>query len=350
MFANAVLHKKLTGAEENGETKVNSLERGLLLLVDEEEVLRLEIPMHDAHGVADLDDADDDPGELGGLPLGVVAPLHDPVEELPAGAELHDEVHSDGVLVGALDADHVGVAGEVVHYLDLPADVLDVVVGDELPLEDGLARELPAGAALHAEVRGAELALPEPPAQAVLLLEVLRLALEHRADEQPRAGHALHLRRLGPRPWRLVGAGVLLGRGGGRLRLGGGDLHGLRSLALHRDRHVGRRRRLRPSGAAAIGAVGGGQRVAVMWRLPQHRGDGLEESVLGDAGADARVPHRRPDRTIESSSSGASPEQESTNGSRCDARTPRAPRRPQITLGTSRRAKGVKRKSRLVSV
>ena len=95
--------QKLTRPKENGETKVNCLESGLLLLVNEEEVLWLEIPMHDAHGVAHLDDADDDPGELGGLPLGVVAPLHDPVEELAAGAKLHDEVHGHGVLVGAAE-------------------------------------------------------------------------------------------------------------------------------------------------------------------------------------------------------------------------------------------------------
>ena len=52
----------------------------------------------------------------------------------------------------------------------LPAHVLDVVVGDELALEDGLARELLPG-----------------------------------ADEQPGAGNALHLRHLGPRPGRLAG-------------------------------------------------------------------------------------------------------------------------------------------------
>ena len=276
--------------------------------------------MHDAHGVAHLDDSNDDPGELGGLPLGVVALLHDPVEELAAGAELHDEMHGDGVLVRAADGDDVGVACQVVHYLDLPADVLDVVVGDELALEDGLARVLLAGGPLHAQVRGAELALPEPPPQAVLVLEVLRLALEHRADEQPGAGHALHLRHLGTRLGRRlggrvgagagVGVGVGLGvgrlgvlRGGGRLgrrlRVGDGDLDGLRGLALHGDVHVGRRlrrrHRLRPARAGAAGAIGGGgggQRVAVLRRLPQRGGDGLEEAVLGDAGADARVPHR----------------------------------------------------------
>jgi hypothetical protein len=79
--------------KENGETKIDGLQCGLLLLVSEEEILWLEIPVHDAHGVACLNDAYDDPGELGDLPLDVVAFLHNPVEQLAAAAELHDEVH-----------------------------------------------------------------------------------------------------------------------------------------------------------------------------------------------------------------------------------------------------------------
>ncbi|BAS86755.1 Os03g0788550, partial [Oryza sativa Japonica Group] len=205
-------------------TKVNGLESGLLRLVGEEEVLGLEITVHHAHGVAHLDDADDDPGELRRLPLGVVPLLDDPVEQLAAGAELHDEVHGDGVLVGAPDGDHVGVAGEVVHYLDLAADVLDVVVGDQLPLQDGLAGELLAGGALHAQVRRPELPLPELPPQAVLVLETLRLALQHRADEQPGAGDALHRRHPRPRPGGL--AGVRAGARLGGVLLGGGGVRG----------------------------------------------------------------------------------------------------------------------------
>jgi hypothetical protein len=84
---------ELTRVKENGETKIDGLQCGLLPLVSEEEILRLEVPVHDAHGVACLNDADDDPGELGGLPLGVVAFLHNPVEQFAAAAELHDEVH-----------------------------------------------------------------------------------------------------------------------------------------------------------------------------------------------------------------------------------------------------------------
>ena len=69
--------------------------------------------------MAHLDDTNDDPGELGGLPLGVVVLLHNPVEQLTAGAELHDEMHGDGVLVHAADGDDVGVL-PCGTLLDLP--------------------------------------------------------------------------------------------------------------------------------------------------------------------------------------------------------------------------------------
>ena len=71
--------------------------------------------------------------------------------------------------------------------MDLPADVLHVVVGQHLPLEDGLAGVLLAHGALHAQ------AAPE----AVLLIDTLRRALEHGAHEEARAGDVLHGRTRG---------------------------------------------------------------------------------------------------------------------------------------------------------
>jgi hypothetical protein len=187
-----------TWPEEHGEAEVDGLERRLLVVADEEEVLRLEVPVHDPERVARLHDGDDDAGQLPGLPLRVVAPPHDAVEQLPARAELHDHVHGDGVLERAADGDDVGVPRQVVHDLDLAPDVLHVLVGDQLPLGDGLARVLQPRRLVHAQVRGAELPLPELPPQAVLVLEVVGLAPEHRLHLQPRAGDALDVRRFLP--------------------------------------------------------------------------------------------------------------------------------------------------------
>lgn len=45
-----------TGLEEDGESEIRGLERRVLPLVKEEEVFGLEVPMHDPHGVAAVDD------------------------------------------------------------------------------------------------------------------------------------------------------------------------------------------------------------------------------------------------------------------------------------------------------
>ena len=95
-------------------------------------LLRIETKSH-------LHDLDDSACDQGGSAFGVVPPRHDAVEELPALAELHDEVHGIVVLVGVPERDDVGVLGEVAHDLHLPAHVLDVDGGAELLLGDGLA-------------------------------------------------------------------------------------------------------------------------------------------------------------------------------------------------------------------
>nr|CAB3451612.1 unnamed protein product [Digitaria exilis] len=166
----------LAGLEEDGEAEVDGLERRRLLLLllpvvpaEQQEVLGLEVPVHHPQRVARLDDADDDPRDLRRLALREVAPLHDAVEELAALAQLHDDVDVERVLVGALDGDDAGVAGEVVHDLDLAPHVVHVLRGQQLALGDGLAGQRRARADLRAQVRGPELPLPQLATQRVEL-------------------------------------------------------------------------------------------------------------------------------------------------------------------------------------
>jgi hypothetical protein len=142
--------------------------------------------VHDAERVAAFDHANDRPDELRSGALGVVALGDDAVEELTAGTELHDEVHEEGVLVGAADADDVGVLGEVVHDLDLAPHVLVVVPAQKLALGDGLARVLGAVGLAHALVRGAELPLPQLLTDAVVVAHISRLVRQHRRRPTPR--------------------------------------------------------------------------------------------------------------------------------------------------------------------
>lgn len=114
-----------------------------------------------------MHDGDDLPAERGGGPLGVVALGDDPVEELPALAELHDEVDGVAVLVHVPELDDVAVAGEVVHDLDLAADVVGVVAAEELAGRDGLAGVAAARAEVGGEDGDAELAPAELAAEGV---------------------------------------------------------------------------------------------------------------------------------------------------------------------------------------
>jgi hypothetical protein len=171
-----------TGLEEDGESEIRGLERRVLPLVKEEEVFGLEVPMHDPHGVAAVDDGDDLPAEGGGGTLGVVPPRDDAVEELPTLAQLHDEVDGVAVLVGAPELDDAAVAREVVHDLHLPADVVDVVAVRELPRRDGLARVPAAGGLVRGQVGDAELAPAQLPAERVGRAHVLHRPAQHAAD------------------------------------------------------------------------------------------------------------------------------------------------------------------------
>lgn len=116
-------------------------------------------------------DLGDGPDDGGGPALGVMASGDDPVKELPALAELHDEVDGGGVLVRLPEPDDVGVLRERRHDRDLSANVVDVDGGAELRFGDGFAGQGFAGVVVGAEVGDAELAAAELVAEGVLVEE-----------------------------------------------------------------------------------------------------------------------------------------------------------------------------------
>lgn len=129
--------------------------------------------------------------EPGGGPLGVVALGSDPIEELAAGAEFHDQIDRLAVLVNAFELNDVTVAGEVVHDLDLAADVIDVVLAAELASGDALAGELLAGGAVGDEVGDAELAAAELAADDVGGPDILHWAAKDAAVAAEQAGDSV---------------------------------------------------------------------------------------------------------------------------------------------------------------
>ena len=228
----------LTRLEEDGEPKIDGLKGEVVVLVSEQEVLGLEVPVHDPERVAGLDDPDDDPGELRGLALAVVPSLYDAVEELSPRAELHDDVHVELVLVGALDGDHAGVAGEVVHDLDLAPHVVHVLGREQLALGDGLAGVGRARGEVGGEVGGAELALAELAAQGVEVAEGRRVVAQHRRGRgelvlvaAPAAHDGVPVRRALDDGEFVGAAAGAVTRVGGKISDGGGRIIGCGAAA-----------------------------------------------------------------------------------------------------------------------
>lgn len=114
-----------------------------------------------------MHDGDHLTAEIRRSSLGIMTLGNDPIEELAAGAELHDEVDRVAVLVGALELDDVAVTGQMMHDLHLAPDVLHVIVVDELPSGDGFAGELLLGLFVSHEVGDAELTAAELAAEGV---------------------------------------------------------------------------------------------------------------------------------------------------------------------------------------
>ena len=171
--------KDVARFEEAGGAEVRQFQHRILVHCLEQEILGLQVAVHDAGAMARIHDADDGAREMRGLGLRVGAALDDAVEQLAALAELHHKVDGCGVLVRALDGDHVGVACEVVHDLDLAPHILDLLLGDELPLGDALARVLESRCVFGAQVRDPELAFSQFSPECVEVGEILALVVEH---------------------------------------------------------------------------------------------------------------------------------------------------------------------------
>lgn len=148
-----------TWFEEDRETKINGLEGKIIILVNQQEVLRLQISMHNPKRMASLNNPNNNPGQLSGPPLTVVSPLDNAVEELAAGAKLHNNMDIERILISTFDGDNVLVTSQMVHYLNLPPNILNILSGDQLPLRDRLAGVLGPRRVLDAQIGCPELPL-----------------------------------------------------------------------------------------------------------------------------------------------------------------------------------------------
>mmetsp|Transcript_3060 Transcript_3060/g.4918 ORF Transcript_3060/g.4918 Transcript_3060/m.4918 type:complete len:391 (-) Transcript_3060:228-1400(-) len=97
------------GGDVAGEPEVADLEVCIVVRGGQQQVLALEVPVHHVAGVQVGQRADQRGGQLPRRALVVVVPRHQPVEQLPAGHQLEDQVGDVVLSEGVVQADHVRV-------------------------------------------------------------------------------------------------------------------------------------------------------------------------------------------------------------------------------------------------
>lgn len=149
---------ELTLLNEDRESKIDGFKRCLLILTDEQEILRLQIPMHHSHKVTHVNHIHNLPENLGRFQLGVAPLGNNPIKKLAAGAQLHDQMQILAVLISTLEFDYIGLARQVLQNQNLPPHILNVLIRHQLSSRYGLARVFSARRFLCAQTSHAELA------------------------------------------------------------------------------------------------------------------------------------------------------------------------------------------------
>lgn len=138
--------------------------------------------MHNTHGMTIVNNADHLPAESRRRTFGIKPLGNYPIEELATLAQLHDQMHTFLILVHSNKLDDVPVTGQMVHDLNLPSYILDVVLPHQLPRRDRLARVDFLRLSVCNEMGHSELASTQLPPEGVHVFHVLRLPGEHFAD------------------------------------------------------------------------------------------------------------------------------------------------------------------------
>lgn len=81
----------------DGQAKIRRPDRTVLILVQEQKVVRLDVSVDEAFGMALGDEPDDGPHDLGDPAL-CVAMLLDLVQDASASAQLHHQMHAHVIL------------------------------------------------------------------------------------------------------------------------------------------------------------------------------------------------------------------------------------------------------------
>uniref|UniRef100_A0A7C9ES81 Uncharacterized protein n=1 Tax=Opuntia streptacantha TaxID=393608 RepID=A0A7C9ES81_OPUST len=82
-----------TFLNKHRQTKISGLKEGILILAREQEILRLQIPMHDTHKMTHMHNINNLSQNRSSSFLTVMPLRNDPIEELPPSTQLHHQIH-----------------------------------------------------------------------------------------------------------------------------------------------------------------------------------------------------------------------------------------------------------------
>ncbi|KAF7840197.1 hypothetical protein G2W53_008679 [Senna tora] len=114
--------------------EISCLKFSILFDAIKQEVLWFKVSVHNPKRMTRFYNLNNSTDYLGRLPLTVMPFLHDPIEQLPTFAQLHHQVNRNIILKRTMDSDHMRMLGQVVHYLNLPPNVVVILFADELAL------------------------------------------------------------------------------------------------------------------------------------------------------------------------------------------------------------------------
>mmetsp|Transcript_4468 Transcript_4468/g.15422 ORF Transcript_4468/g.15422 Transcript_4468/m.15422 type:complete len:204 (-) Transcript_4468:389-1000(-) len=106
--------KHLIFVEKRGQTKVDGANLRVVIFRLQHEILRLQISVHHPQLVAMLNRFHDRSETIRRVLLGILASLHDSIEQLSALQQLHHDVHVPGAFVRAFATHDVIVSPQVV--------------------------------------------------------------------------------------------------------------------------------------------------------------------------------------------------------------------------------------------
>lgn len=173
---------EFTWFEKHRETKISGLKRRILIFTKEQEILRLQVSMHDSHSMTVMNHRNNLPANIRRSSFGVMSLNNYPVKKLPAGTKLHHKINRVSILISTFELNNVTVAGKMMHDLNLTANIIDIVTVYEFACGYWFASELFLGDFMGYQISNAELATAEFTAEGEDGADVFHGAAEDAAE------------------------------------------------------------------------------------------------------------------------------------------------------------------------